>query len=703
MNPNCPFMNSKPKTTSLRTTFVLSTKLKPKNINFMKKKIYSIAIGSLAFITATLLVSTSTRAQTINTFAGTGSAGYSGDGFSAGTAQLKNPSGVALDASGNVYVADYLNHRVRKITPTGTISTVAGSSSAGAFGGDGGPATAAFLNQPAAVAFDGSGNMYITDNINNRIRKVDASGTITTVAGGASGGYSGDGGAATAALINHPVGIATDAAGNVYFSDEGNNMVRKITVTTGIISKVAGSGTAGYTGDGGAATLARLNQPKMIAIDASGNVLIADWLNHSIRKVTPSGTITTICGNGTAGFTGEGGPASAARLNSPYGICVDRDGNILIYDSWNNRIRKINTAGNIATIVGNGTYGYSGDGGYAVLAKIASAGITTDTTGKLYIADNGNHRIRVVTPAPVTISGSDVVCVGSANALTGSVSGGTWSSSATSVATVDASGNVTGVTTGTATISYVHYSGTGTIEVTVNPVPAALTAMTNLCVGFGVPFSSTTTGGTWSSSDMSIAVVDASGMVISVAPNTATTTYNVGGCIATADVTVNAIPAAIAGTTTVCIAATTTLTDATPSGTWSSSTTSVASIDATGTVTGVAAGTATISYSLASGCFVTSTVTVEACPTLVNNIAGTTDMIRIHPNPSTGIFSIDAPVHQGDLNITIYDMLGKMIYSNNAGNATSASCMVSGIAPGNYIIKVTAGAKIYRNKITISN
>ena len=337
----------------------------------------------------------SVRAQIITTIAGKGTIGYSGDGGPATAAELFFPSGVTVDGSGNVYIADYENHRIRKINTSGIISTIAGNGSQG-YSGDGGPATAAELYYPYGVAVDGSGNVYVADDFNFRVRKINTAGIISTIAGNGGAGYSGDGGPATNAEIDRPFGIAVDGSGNVYIGSQFNNLVLKVN-TSGVISTLAGNGTGGYAGDGGAATAAELKNPYGVAVDGSGNVYIADYGNSVIRKVNTSGTISTIAGDSIAGYSGDGGAATAAELAGAIGVRVDGSGNLYIADVGNSRIRKVNSLGIISTIAGNGTAGYSGDGGPATVAELnGPSDVAVDESGNVYIADQNDNVIQKV-------------------------------------------------------------------------------------------------------------------------------------------------------------------------------------------------------------------------------------------------------------------------------------------------------------------
>ncbi|MEI7978946.1 MAG: T9SS type A sorting domain-containing protein [Bacteroidota bacterium] len=388
----------------------------------------------LLLITFSVLTYASTYAQNIKTLAGNGVEGYGGDGSAATLASFNLPEGVAVDDSGNIYIADGFNNRIRKVTAsTGIISTVAGNGIAGYFG-DGSLATSSRLDHPSGVAIDVSGNIYIADGYNHKIRKVTAStGIISTVAGNGTYGYGGDGSVATSANLNTPTGVAIDGSGNIYIADLLNHRIRKVTASTGIISTVAGNGTNGYGGDGSVATSANLNT-RGVAVDGSGNIYIADKDNHRIRKVTAStGIISTVAGNGTNGYGGDSSAATLASLNFPEGVAVDDSGNIYIADVNNHRIRKVTAlTGIISTVAGNGTAGYFGDGSLATSSRLnIPVAVAINGSGNIYIADAGNQRIRKVTISIDNniVANSQAICTGSVPlSLTGSTPiGGTSS------------------------------------------------------------------------------------------------------------------------------------------------------------------------------------------------------------------------------------------------------------------------------------
>ncbi len=313
----------------------------------------------------------------------------------------------------------------KDIPSSSFMTTIAGNGVAG-YSGDGGAANQAALSSPAGVAVDAAGNVYIADRVNNRIRKVAAvSGIISTVAGNGTIGYSGDGGQATAAELNNPLGIAVDAYGNIYIADAGNNCIRKVLANSGIISTIAGNGTAGFSGDNQLATAAQLNNPAGIALDISGNIYIADNLNNRIRKIAAgSQTITTIAGGGicpSGSFCGDSALAINAALYRPVGVTVDAAGNIYIADTGNNRIRLVTANGGIIyTIIGTGIVGNGGDGGQATSATLHNPyGVAVDTYGNVYVSDNLNNRIREVAV------GVEIITTIAGNGL-GSYAGDGW-------------------------------------------------------------------------------------------------------------------------------------------------------------------------------------------------------------------------------------------------------------------------------------
>jgi len=395
----------------------------------------------------------------IYTVAGNGTFGFAGDGGPATSAELAGPDQTAVDGAGNLVIADGANGRVRVVAAgdgtfygqsmsAGDIYTVAGTGTGGFFG-DGGAATAAGLNGPRRVTLDGAGNLIITDRANNVVRVVAAAsgtfygqamtaGDIYTVAGNGSFGFAGDGGPATSAELAFPDQAAVDGAGNLVIADSGNNRVRVVAgstgtfygqaMTAGDIYTVVGTGQAAYGGDGGLATKAKLDGPQDVAFDGAGNMVIADGVNNRVRVVAAKTAtfygqamtirkIYTVAGNGTFGFSGDGGSATAAELRVPEDVVVDNAGNLVITDSWNNRVRVVAatsgtfygqamTAGDIYTVAGNGTFGFSGDGGPGTAAELASPGQTAiDGDGNLVIADNANDRVRVVAAGDGTFYG----------------------------------------------------------------------------------------------------------------------------------------------------------------------------------------------------------------------------------------------------------------------------------------------------------
>ncbi len=347
-----------------------------------------------------LFVPTILNGQIINTYAGGG--GALGDGGPATSANISIFVSLAMDYNQNIYVADANHNRIRKINYiTGIISTVAGNGIAGFFG-DGGIATNAELNKPTYVSVDKFGNIFISDTYNNRIRKVDiATGNINTYVGDGVSGYNGDGILATTASLNLPSGLILDSTENLYFIDCNNQRVRKVD-TFGIITTIAGNGIPGYSGDGGLATNAEIHGPFQINLDKYGNIYIADQVNGRVRKVNVhTDIITSVVGIGSLGFSGDGGPATNAQIG-PSGIAFDINGNMYVSDHDNERIRKIDTFGIITSIAGGGSAGFGGDGSPATACEMHfPEGIVVEKCGNLFFADEENSRVRIIAYSPI--------------------------------------------------------------------------------------------------------------------------------------------------------------------------------------------------------------------------------------------------------------------------------------------------------------
>ena len=515
-----------------------------------------ITIGLRAFVVSMALLSTNPSfGQVISTVAGTGTAGFSGDGGQATAANFSGPNYLAADRAGNFYVADALNNRLRKVSASGIVTTLIGDGSPG-FSGDGGPATAAEEYQASSLIVDTLGNIYFGDLLNNRVRKISASGIVTTLAGTGTAGYSGDGGPATNAELNEPYGLALDPAGNIIFADEYNHVIRKIS-TSGTITTIAGNGSGGYSGDGGLATAATLFYPNGLTTDRTGNIYFTDNTNHRIRKINTSGVITTIVGNGTEGFSGDGGPATDAEIEFGCGLKFDNYGNLYYADGLNNRIRMISPSGIITTFAGSGTAGFSGDGGPAIAADLNyPLFLEVDNSGNFFIADMDNNRIRKIgafSNHPPAFTGelfsSISVCTGASAtsidvqlAITDVDTGQTetWS-----IATAPHHGSLAGlstsaISTGAAVfpsgVSYTpasgyvgndtfkinvsdgHASDSMTMIVYVNPTPTPgpITGIDTVCIGDTVRLSDSWTGGIWSSINPAIATTLDSGWVAGV-------------------------------------------------------------------------------------------------------------------------------------------------------------------------------------------
>jgi sugar lactone lactonase YvrE len=399
-----------------------------------------------------------------------------------GQTQIVLPSAIVFDTQGNLYFAETGNHVVRRFSTAGVITTVAGTGVQG-FGGDGGAATEAELDSPGGLAMDAGGDLFIADSHNHRVREVAATGTITTIAGTGAAGFSGDGGAATAARLDLPTALAVDPAGNVYVADTDNQRVRRIAAGTGVITTVAGDGVEGFAGEGGLATAASIDSPNGLAVDTAGNLYIADTHNGRVREVSAAtGIISTVAGAGAVqAFGGDGGAATAAGLALPRGLTIDAAGNIFVADSANHRVRRISAAGTITTVAGQGTEAFAGDGAPAVAASLDSPrAVAISPAGLLTLADSDNQRIRQldalpapgpdihtiaavgsITPETLSLTGPAVVAYGNGT-LTATL--GTGASATGNVTFLDTSGGTAitigavGVSAGSAALSIATFS-----------------------------------------------------------------------------------------------------------------------------------------------------------------------------------------------------------------------------------------------------
>ena len=336
----------------------------------------------------------------ITTAVGTGEKGFAGDGGPAIRALLNGPFDVAFDRAGNLYFSDTFNNRIRRVeAQSGTISTIAGSGEKG-FAGDGGPATAAALNEPYGIAIDRAGTMFIADRLNRRVRRIDAaSGIIATLAGTGEAAYGGDGGPAAQAGLAEPNGLAFDAEErHLYITDVADHRVRVVDLAAGVIATFAGTGAAEDSGDGGLAQRAGTFGARAVKIGPDGTVYVLERQGSRLRAVDPaSGIITTLAGTGARGYSGDGGPALAAVFDAPKEMAIDRDGSILVVDTENHAIRRIDRRSGIVSLFAGGRQGGGGDGGPAELAGLDRPhGAVVGPDGAIYIGDTNNHRIRKV-------------------------------------------------------------------------------------------------------------------------------------------------------------------------------------------------------------------------------------------------------------------------------------------------------------------
>ena len=681
--------------------------------------------------------------QNIITVAGNGVPGYTGDGVTATASSLHMPYGVAIDSFGNFYIADYGNNRIRRVSNTGIITTVAGTGSS-TFSGDGGPASSAAVSQPFAVTLDRSGRLVIDDTYNNRIRLVDATGNIHTIAGNGGSGYSGDGGPATNATFDLPDGIAYDTSGNLFITDWGNNVVRKV-ATTGIITTIAGTGSYGYSGDGGAATLASLAHPCDLAFDNNGNLYVVESAGCVVRKISPAGVITTYAGTGAGGYSGEGLVATVSDLYYPSGIAIDRYNNLYIADASNQRIRKVNTAGIMTTIAGTGAAGSGGDGGAANLAQLSGpGGIRVDINNRIFIADANNNKIRMINadrrPNFSSYISSLTLCEDtsavSINSLLAVLDSDfaqtlTWSGTVlplhgTLVAAYSTLSTGTLVTpTGLSYTPATGYSGmdsfmvvvsdgmlTDTTKIIVNILPgsyvAPIVGVDSICIPTQsvLFYTDSTPGGTWSNSQP-IDFISPTGGLYLYTRGADTIYYTVAGAcgsgVASKVVFADSVPApaVIMGPDYLCVGSVATFSDSLGGGVWTMINTNAA-IGSTGVATGLASGFDTVYYTASNSCgegFQSKNVVVYSawtCDSLLA-VAETnreSDLINLYPNPNTGVLHIDIPVSAGQTSsITIYNVLGQQMFAvqSNAGHVLVDS---KTFAPGVYVVRIQLGDEV---------
>jgi type IX secretion system substrate protein/Big-like domain-containing protein/NHL repeat-containing protein len=631
----------------------------------------------LLFASIAIFLSLQAQSQTIVTVCGNGTGGYSGDGIPATTAELFRPWGVVSDGAGNYYIGDLDNSRVRKVSSSGIITTVAGTGFAG-YSGDGAFASSSELNGPYGLALDASGNLYIADNGNYRIRKVNTAGYISTVAGTGTGGFSGDGFPATNAEIGHVNGIAVDTAGNLYIADYYNYCVRMVN-TSGIISTIAGTGgVVGEAGDGGPATNALMGYVNNVAVDNSGNVYISDFFNNKVRIVNKAGFIFTFAGNGSPGSIGDGGPATNAQIQGIGGILADVAGNVYLGDVDNNKVRVVNAAGIINTYAGTGTPGFLGDGGPAIAAEFNRPNTLAFECGNMYVVDINNNRIReivIINHAPhftngdtVTLSVCENAGATSLNSLLTTVDSDLNQSDTWSVLSAPLHGTVVG-----------SYSTAATGGM-LTPAGLSYTPATGY------------------------KGLDTFMMLVADCDKGLDTT--------TVVVTVKPLPnaGAILGVDSVCPNRTITLSDTAHGGLWTSSNTAISRIgSATGIVIGVSLGIDTISYSLTvAGC--TSTVLVAldvrivpSCREEVSTVyASPPDEITVYPNPAyTGQFTVNfSSGTVAEAGITITNMMGEKIREFNASANVPVDIKLDAY-PGVYFLSAVTSSQIRCVKVIV--
>jgi|GEM_PF-691195 len=669
---------------------------------------------SVYFLAIVLLPSGIYGQSIISSFAGLPlPCGYSGDGIPATASKLYNPYSLLAASDGSVYVSESQNRRIRKISADGIIQTIAGTGVSG-YSGDGGPATNARFSFPQSMSIDIYGNLYIDDYNSMSVRKVDAlTGIITTVVGNGTTTYAGDGSAATATGFSSLTGIAVDATGNIYIADDIDHVVRKIDAS-GIINTIAGTGVAGYSGDSGPATLARLSYPRDIAVDADGNIFITE--RYRIRKINTAGIISTIAGTGVGGSSGDGGPASAAQINTPYELIVDDTGTVFFADTYSRRLRKIDTFGIISTIAGTGVVGYSGDGGLATNANLGTPmSIAVSASGDIYYTDYQYCRVRRIAPdkIPYFVSGGEsvlsvcrnatatvidtllqVVDLDAAQTLSWSLLSPPLHGAASTIFSIVSTGS-TVLPVGLTYTPIAGYSGMDSFRVSVTdgytadtitilvdviapPLAGTISGPSSVCVGDTVLLSHTESGGTWVSSNPSVADVVSSG-IAGIAAGSVTISYSLanscGSATATYPLNVNGLPDPIAGPSTLCIGPVSSLFSSSSPGFWSSSDPGIMVVHASaGTATGVSAGTAYITFSLPSGCFTVRPIEVITSVNPISGASGTCQESTVLLGSTTpgGLWSCS------DTSIASFTLVSGAIMGHNPGTCTISYVLSAG-------------------------
>ena len=596
--------------------------------------------------------------QTITTIAGTGTFGYTGDGGPATAAQFNNIQRITTDVFGNLYATT--THTIRKISPGGIVTTTAGyvGMGGGGFSGDGGLATAALLHTPFGITTDVLGNIYFAAVEHGRIRKIDVSGVINTIAGNGTFTYSGDGVSATLASMNAK-DVAVDAAGNLYIADGINYRIRKIN-STGIISTFAGNGTGGFYGEGILATAASIGNASSVHVDALGNVYFPDATNNRVRKVDITGVIRTIAGTGVYNTSGDGGVATAAEMRTPRSVAIDGNGNVYICELSGFRIRKINSAGIISTFAGNGVNGLSGDGGRATHAQTGARDISLYGDGVLYIVEAAS--IRMIKDDTVRFVGGAMQYI--------NICGETNINSLLAVHDADTGQGlwwsiVSAPLHGTASVTY-HDTATGGIV-----TPTGLTY---------IPASSYYGTDTFKVRVYDEMLSDTTTIIVSTYPNNA---------------------GAVAGADTVCVGNSTTLTNPIPGGVWSVSNAN-ASVSATGIVSGIATGALVVSYSVSNPCVTTgvahpmTVIPGDNCVSGLYTHSTSKEGMMVSPNPNNGDFSV---LLSSAGRVTVTNSVGMLVATAKVQQSQPYSFHLS--VPGLYVITGISASGQWHEKVVV--